>query len=160
MRTLPTLERAGFTLVEVVLSLGITTFSLVCLMGLFPVGLRNSGRSIFETRCTHLAYAAFAELRAGPFEAARCFGVQLNLAIMDVQTPLRLEAALSPEGTLLLQAPGAGPVPGAFRVDLFFKKISATPGAAVVGNRVTLRVTPLREAQGKPLEYQTLIGKL
>ncbi len=159
MRPLPAIRRGAFTLVEVVLSLGVTTFSLVCLLGLFPVGLRSSARSIFETRGTHLAYAAFTEMRAGPFEATRCFGMRLNLAVMDEATPLHLEATVSPTGQLTLSPPGAGPEPAALRVEARFKKITSATGATL-GNRVMLRITPLREAQGQPLEFQTFVAKL
>src|SRR4051794_39686819 len=69
---------AGFSLVEVVFSLAIVVFSVVAILGVFPIGLTESLASINETRGTHLAHIVFASLQEPPFEAVDCFGQKLD----------------------------------------------------------------------------------
>lgn len=66
--------RAAFSLIEVVLALGIAGFSLVGILGLMPVAVESGRLGMMETRACHLAETTFATLRGQPFTAARCFG--------------------------------------------------------------------------------------
>jgi uncharacterized protein (TIGR02598 family) len=57
-------SRAGFSLVEVALALGVAAFCLVPVFGLLPVGL-NSNRNTFEqTSAANVASAIVTDLRA------------------------------------------------------------------------------------------------
>jgi uncharacterized protein (TIGR02598 family) len=56
----------GFTLVEVVIALGITAFCLAILLGLFAVGLRNSRESAEQILAAHLAQSIIDTRRAAP----------------------------------------------------------------------------------------------
>jgi len=53
----------GFSLVEVVLALGVISFALVGIMGLFPVALKSAQESQRETRATLIAQQIFSDLR-------------------------------------------------------------------------------------------------
>ena len=53
----------GFSLIEIVLALGIIAFALVGIMGLFPVALKSAQESQRETRATHIAQQIFSDLR-------------------------------------------------------------------------------------------------
>jgi type II secretory pathway pseudopilin PulG len=53
----------GFSLVEVVLALGVIAFALVGIMGLFPVALKSAQESQRETRATLIAQQIFSDLR-------------------------------------------------------------------------------------------------
>jgi len=57
---------AAFSLVEVILALGIATFCLVGLFGLLPLGLNTSQSAIGETNASGILSAIAADLRATP----------------------------------------------------------------------------------------------
>lgn len=60
-------HRAGaFSLIEVALALGVISFAIVGIMGLFPVALRTAQESQRETRATLIAQQIFADLMASP----------------------------------------------------------------------------------------------
>lgn len=52
----------GFSLIEIVLALGIISFALVGIMGLFPVAMKSAQESQRETRATLLARQIFSDL--------------------------------------------------------------------------------------------------
>jgi len=56
-------KKRGFSLVEVVLALGVIAFALVGIMGLFPVALKSAQESQRETRATLIAQQIFSDLR-------------------------------------------------------------------------------------------------
>jgi type II secretory pathway pseudopilin PulG len=56
----------GFSLVEVVLALGIVTFVIVALIGLLPVGLRQASDSEKETRAVNILGAIAADRASSP----------------------------------------------------------------------------------------------
>jgi len=58
---------AGFTLVEIVLAIGITGFALVAILGMFPVALKAAELSKRETRATLIAQNVMADLKTGSF---------------------------------------------------------------------------------------------
>lgn len=53
----------AFSLIEVVLALGILTFALVALLSLFPLALGTAADSKTETRITQIAQSIFADIR-------------------------------------------------------------------------------------------------
>ena len=55
----------AFSLIEIVLALGIIAFALVGIMGLFPVAMKSAQESQRETRATHIAQQIFSDLRTG-----------------------------------------------------------------------------------------------
>lgn len=55
----------AFSLIEIVLALGVISVAMVGIMGLFPVALRSAVDSQRETRATFLAQQIFSEIRAG-----------------------------------------------------------------------------------------------
>jgi uncharacterized protein (TIGR02598 family) len=56
----------AFSLIEVVLALGVVSFAIVGIMGLFPVAMRAGLESQRETRATHIARQIYADIKAGP----------------------------------------------------------------------------------------------
>lgn len=58
--------KEAFSLVEVVLALGIVSFAGLALLGLFSVGLSTNRESIEELEATHVAQSIFAFRRASP----------------------------------------------------------------------------------------------
>ena len=53
----------AFSLIEVVLALGVIAFALVGIMGLFPVAMKSAQESQRETRATLIAQQIFSDLR-------------------------------------------------------------------------------------------------
>ncbi len=53
---------ASFSLVEVVLALGVVGFAIIAILGVIPVGLKASRGSQDETRAAHIAQSIFASL--------------------------------------------------------------------------------------------------
>ncbi|MBN8707863.1 MAG: hypothetical protein BGO12_22090 [Verrucomicrobia bacterium 61-8] len=59
-------SRPGFSLVEVVLALGIATFCVVALLGLFSVGLASQRESRDELQAANIAQSLIAMRRISP----------------------------------------------------------------------------------------------
>lgn len=64
-------NRAGFSLMEITMALGIFAFVIVGIFGLLPIALNSATETRHLSLATHIAQSALAELRAGPFDAAR-----------------------------------------------------------------------------------------
>jgi len=65
----------GFTLVEVVIALGVLAFALVALIGLLPLGMQSNRESREETEAIGLVRHLVAERRAHPFTNSTSNGV-------------------------------------------------------------------------------------
>lgn len=63
---LSTKPAPGFSLIEIVLALGIISFALVGIMGLFPVAMRSAQESQRETRAAQIAMQIFNDLKSAP----------------------------------------------------------------------------------------------
>jgi len=61
-RPLHPLSISAFSLIEIVLALGIISFALVGIMGLFPVALRSAQESQRETRAALIAQQIYSDL--------------------------------------------------------------------------------------------------
>ncbi len=60
-------SESAFSLIEVVLALGIATFAIVVVAGLLPVGLKLSRESEDESRAINILSAVAADRQATPF---------------------------------------------------------------------------------------------
>jgi uncharacterized protein (TIGR02598 family) len=60
----------GFSLVEIVVAIGVISFALVAIIGVLPIGLAAGRQATQETRANHLAEQIFSTLRSQPFTAA------------------------------------------------------------------------------------------
>ena len=58
-------ERPGFSLIEVVIALGIISFAVVGIVGMMPVALKSAQESMRETDATLIAQRIFSELKTG-----------------------------------------------------------------------------------------------
>ena len=67
----------SFSLIEVVLALGVISFALVAILGVFPIGLAANRSSISDTRAAQLINAIVATIDAqcGTFSNVQCFGL-------------------------------------------------------------------------------------
>jgi len=62
--------RSAFTLVEVVIALGVTTFCIMVLLALLPVAVSTAQKSRGETRAAYLAEQIVSDLRSSSFANA------------------------------------------------------------------------------------------
>lgn len=64
-------KQSAFSLVEVAMSLGITAFAMVAILGLVPIGVNSSQSAINQTAVANIATAIAADLRTtGKTDAA------------------------------------------------------------------------------------------
>jgi len=59
-------KRAGFSLIEVVVALGVTTFCVLTLMALLAVGISTDKGTVQRSSAANIADAVMADLRATP----------------------------------------------------------------------------------------------
>src|SRR5438034_3041702 len=62
-------KAAGFSLVEIVLALGVAGFCLVAIVGLMPVGVQTNRNANSQTAATNIMAAIVADLRSTPAAA-------------------------------------------------------------------------------------------
>jgi uncharacterized protein (TIGR02598 family) len=62
-------QAAAFSLVEVVLALGVTGFCLIAILGLMPVGVQTNRNATSQTAATNIVAAIVADLRTTPAAA-------------------------------------------------------------------------------------------
>lgn len=60
------LFRAGFSLVEVTLALGVAAFCLIAIFGLLPLGIQSNQNAISQTAAASVLSSVVADLRATP----------------------------------------------------------------------------------------------
>ena len=73
---------SGFSLVEVVIAMGIAAFCLVAIFGLIPAGLKTNKESVAETTAAGLAGRIAADLRSTPSlsSASPLYGLNVSPA--------------------------------------------------------------------------------
>ena len=65
LRTMRRRPHTGFSLVEVVIALGIVSFAVLAIVGMLPMALKSAQESMRETDATLIAQRIFAELKTG-----------------------------------------------------------------------------------------------
>jgi len=71
MKPLPHSSKAGFSLAEVTLALGIAAFCLIAVFGLLPVGLTSNQNSTEQTTAASIVTAVAADLRSTPSTSSK-----------------------------------------------------------------------------------------
>ncbi len=66
----PDRPAAGFSLIEIVLALGVFSIAIVAILGLFPTALDAAQKGRQEAQATILARGVFSTLRGTPFDRA------------------------------------------------------------------------------------------
>jgi type II secretory pathway pseudopilin PulG len=145
---------AAFSLVEVVLALGVIGFALLAIIGLLPIGLQSGRASIQETRANHLAEQIFSTLRSQPFRAAN-LSLLGGTSTIDLSTENTASGSSGPQ----LHATYDGNFVGTsdyFTIELRFRNTAdgLVPTAA---NEVHLRIVS-RETGSQPMNYATIIA--
>lgn len=105
MKTRSTISHAGFSLIEVVLAVGIFAFVGVALIGLFSIGLKTNRESIDEMEATAMAQSLLNARKAAATNELP------NLALPPLDQPAEIStsspAFLAADGMLTNSASGA-----------------------------------------------------
>lgn len=121
-------HRKAFSLIEIVLALGIISFALVGIMGLFPVAMKSAQESQRETRAAQIAMQIFSDLRSTSGTNAL---LAINTNILTTQLRINLTGPSSnvisygQDGLPL----GSGTTDGA----IFLGEIIVTPNSPMSG---------------------------
>ncbi len=87
----------GFSLVEVAMALGIASFCVIALLGLFPIGLNSTRNASEKASAMNLAMAVAADLKSTP--------LPLTTGTTPISFRYQLPLPLSTKGTVNLSAP-------------------------------------------------------
>ena len=99
-------RKSAFSLVEVTLALGVTSFCLVAILGLLPIGLNTSKAAFEEAAANNILLSAAVDLRSTPATSPRGqsisseqFGIPLPENPVS-QSSLTKTVYLSDDGTM------------------------------------------------------------
>ena len=149
---------AGFSLMEVTITLGVVAFALIALLGMLPLAVDASRDCIHVTRSAQLARMVFSTLAGESFVAAPCFAEgddPLNLAELDSSSsPVLLYASYDIGENIRVVRAELPPVSAAYRIELQFspESILMAGRAEVRGSTIRLRVTDV--ATGKIVFFE------
>lgn len=120
---------SGFSLVEVVLAIGVISFAMVALIALLPRGLQIAKNSTEETRALNLATAIQSDLQSTPLSSAK----SINFQVAPIPWVLNASQAATPNPVIDLNT------------DYVFYasegQSASAAGAADARYRITLRYT-------------------
>lgn len=146
-------RKTGFSLVEVVLALGVIAFSLVAILGVFPSGMRANRLGISDTRASQVATAITATIKAqeNDFSSVDCFGLALNLSTLTAGSPAQLLYVRYPDPDRPEISPTATP-DVIYTVELRFNNDPEVAPGLTLGpgrlNRIEIRVYPRSRNEG------------
>jgi uncharacterized protein (TIGR02598 family) len=126
-------SRAGFSLVEVCLALGIAAFCLVAIFALLPIGLRGNLESSEETMATGILSQVAADLASCPVTKPRGQAATTSqFAIAIPANPVASESAIPARYFSESGYDGTTRQPGSqYRVDVTFLTNAATNAATM-----------------------------
>jgi len=161
MRRAPAFRRRAFSLIEVVIALGIVAFVLTALLATFPAGLDAESASRHESRATQFASLVFGMLQSAPFRDIPFFGERLDLSQPNLNaggpgaaaTVVELFGCVSPVGEVELRKTSDSDAD--YRICLRF-----TPqlrAGRVEASDVSVAITP-RSQPGQTFHFTTVIG--
>lgn len=162
MRSASANSRA-FTLIEVVITIGVISFAFVGLLGVFPLALEQSRASIDETRGAQLARMVFATLAGETFTSANCFadpaGSPLDLSTLTkASDPILLFASYDVRDDAKIVRAASAPSTAEYRLELRFEP--ATTSASVTrGALVRLKIVNEPARKNTIFEGTQFLGK-
>ncbi len=158
MKKPPCPQQTGFSLTELVLSLGIASFCLLTIVGMFPLGLQNVQQSNRQDEMVNLETKVIRDIASTPEATSTCKSPLLGLCVPPSGGTPNID---TPESVYLdaCGAPTSGPQDpnSLYRVSVGF-----VPPAAGWKSATTVRVVitfPAREdlTAGWPTRYATIV---
>jgi uncharacterized protein (TIGR02598 family) len=154
----------AFSIIEVVLALGVVAFALVAILGVFPAALSQSRKGVSDTRATQLVkmIVATIDAQASSFGAIDCFGATLDLTNSSTGTAaVMLYAAYpSPDPPQITNTKNANSI---YSVEIRFNNVppvapSTTLPAGTV-NQLQIRIRGLSTVATDYIEFMYLARK-
>jgi len=141
--------RTAFSLIEIVLALGIISFALVGIMGLFPVALKSALESQRETRAAYIARQLFSDLSTNPAFVASGTNISLSgqRIPVDLTTSGTYTIYLDRDGFPTGTAPGTDDI---YRAVITVSADSPSPGITHIRAAI---FTPAATTVANPSEY-------
>jgi type II secretory pathway pseudopilin PulG len=134
-------SHSGFSLIEVALALGVISFAILGIMGLFPVAMKSAQESREQTQSAFIVQQILGQLRSGvatntvfPITSNPASGSNLSVNLAAQGTKY---AVLDSDGQFIgggaNSAPATGVSPGVFLAILNVQPITVpSPGASKV----------------------------
>lgn len=136
--------RSGFSLVEVVLAIGIISFAMVILVALLPTGLQLARKSTEETSALNLASAISSDLQSTPLASAQ----SVNFKIAPLPWTSNASLAVVPNSAIALNTDyvfyaneGQGVVSAAdarYRVTLRYTQVPGKSAGVPLGSPASI----------------------
>jgi uncharacterized protein (TIGR02598 family) len=121
--------RRGFSLIEIVIAIGIIAFAIVGIMGLFPVAMRSALESQRETRAAVIAQQIFSDLQVNSGTVRRIFsGSGTNSQTINLAV-----AATNPPIPLYFDESGRAEGPTASANSIFLANLYISPDVPITG---------------------------
>lgn len=78
----------GFSLVEVVVAIGLISFAMIAILAFFPSGLSSNRSSVQDTRAAQIvnAIAGTIDSQCATFSAVKCYGLNLDLSSLSTMS--------------------------------------------------------------------------
>ena len=151
------LKQSGFSLIEIILALGIISFALVGILGLFPVAVDAATSSQRETHAALIARSIFDQLNARPESPKRIIGLSEDFDGSS-PAPVTLDLDKGSSATINYDIDG-NPSAGGGTTAIYQAEISVAPvtGPPDLGvSQVTVTVKP-RNASGVSYPFASLL---
>ena len=153
----------GFSLVEVVIALGVVSFAIVAILAFFPVGLKTNRSSAAETRAAQITRAVTGSIdsQCSTFNSIKCYGLPSNLDLTSLNTMSETTSShvlyasyKSPNQPVISATQDSDSI---YSIELRFDNDpSLTPSNVKLGagkvNLIQIRVFSLARAEG-PIEF-------
>lgn len=149
--------RDGFSLVEIVMALGIISFAIVGIMGLFPVAMRSALESQRETRAAQIAQQIFSDLRAGR-PSSTYIAIQTNILNSSSRQTVNLG---SPQALQVFYTGEGQPAGTAISSDASFAAdITVIPNAPISGlSSVFITIKSPPSDTNRTYKFSTLMSQ-
>jgi len=157
----PSRKEPGFSLIEVVMALGVVAFAIVAIMGLLPTAVTSANDSKRESRAAFIAQGVFANLQASPFATAKTVE---GGPVIDMATASTSYLAFDTDGQPLGAIRPSDFITGLSTPSTidFVARLSATPVSGTDGlTHVDLRLespAPAAEGRRRGYTFVSLIG--
>ena len=124
---LPATRRSGFSLIEVMLALGVIAIGLIAIVGMIPQGVQASRDAADNTLSATIAHDIFDTIRADPFTSVNLSGLGFPTALYNLQNPaLGILAYFDAQGLT-----PATPQDRYYKIALNFQPQSGLPSSVV-----------------------------
>jgi uncharacterized protein (TIGR02598 family) len=158
-------RQPAFSLVEVVLALGVIAIAIVAILGLVPTGLQTSHSSQDETRSGQIAQSVFDTMASQAQTNFSAVSLPVASPAPTIDLSSSITTATSPAALLYADNDGQisqSAINATFSISILTDDFSATPSPAPFdhgyANKVTIRVVspPLPSASATPNSNQSV----